>query len=667
MLALSTSPLSFASGSMDSKPNRIGSKPNMGSKPNIAFMLIDDLGWANTEYGGSGDADFGHVKTPVFKQLASKSVKLDNHYAYAWCAPSRSSLLSGRLPVHVNVNRANPTAVIKGRPGDSGEGIPAGMSTIGGKLKDAGYATHYVGKWGVGYTWKEQTPMARGFDSFFGYYHDSCDYWDQKQGADAIEKPIGCEAAMRSGMEEGKPLPMAVDLIRNWGPAYGENGTDWVDYLFLNESLKLIAEHDTSTPFFLLHSFHSVHAPLNAPHKLYEAYDDYLPAPCPAGEMRTCFKDDPSFARNSYASMITFVDHAIGDVIDTLKYKGMWTNTLMVVSSDNGGPQYLSEHGYQMWGGGNNLPLRGGKTSEFQGGIRVNSFVTGGLLPEKMHGKTLPGLIHFADWYGTFLGLAGGDTHDDMAEAFKLPQPDAINQWEYISGETATPPRTEIMVSPVTLIKQDDEGLWKLLTGPDPGSINQDAQEGFIIPSTYSVGYPTGWPNKDVCLKYKTGSMKGQCVEGPSTMGWPLYCQSPAISEYIQTWEPEAYAELKNHPCPAPLGYNCTHGCLFNLAVDQEESNDLGKNEMYKKKHEKMWDALKDQTGVWTPETKKGIFDPIRNGGWIVEGSIQDKYPNQVCDDSAQPGCTNLTLCAEFIKTGYYSWAAEATHWPFPY
>jgi len=123
--------------------------PDMaGTKPNLAFMLIDDLGWSDTQFGGSGSADFGFISTPRMKGLESESVHFNRHYAYSWCAPSRSSLLSGRMPVHVNVNHSIPTAFIPSDPDSSGEGIPAGMTTIGTKLQSAGYKTHYVGKCG---------------------------------------------------------------------------------------------------------------------------------------------------------------------------------------------------------------------------------------------------------------------------------------------------------------------------------------------------------------------------------------------------------------------------------------------------------------------------------------------------------------------------------------
>ena len=303
-----------------------GPDPAAGSKPHLAFMLMDDLGWSDTEFGGSGIADFGFVKTPNMKNLSSESLHLNRHYAYAWCAPSRSSLLSGRIPVHVNVVHSIPTAGIKADPDSSGEGIPAGMKTMGSVLQEAGYKTHYVGKWGVGFTWKNQNPAARGFDSFFGYLHDSVDFWNEKLGIESIEVPGGCEKV--TGNNEAAGDKLAVDLLRYpmkngeqaQGPAYGENGTTWVDYQFLAESKSIIRKHNVSKPLFLLHSFHSIHAPLNADAKLY--IDEYAPPPCQGEDkMRTCFKVNPMAARRSYAAMVTFADTAIGDIIAELKVK----------------------------------------------------------------------------------------------------------------------------------------------------------------------------------------------------------------------------------------------------------------------------------------------------------------------------------------------------------
>jgi arylsulfatase B len=101
---------------------------------------------------------------------------------------------------------------------------------------------------------------------------------------------------------------------------------------------------------------------------------------------------------------------------------------------DNGGPE---GEGY----GGNNWPLRGGKSSNWEGGVRVNAFVTGGYVPAAKRGTTAEGLVAIEDWYATFCALAGANPHDPVAAAAKLPQPDGLNQWPYLSGANATPPR----------------------------------------------------------------------------------------------------------------------------------------------------------------------------------------------------------------------------------
>merc|ERR1712187_668064 len=99
------------------------------------------------------------------------------------------------------------------------------------------------------------------------------------------------------------------------------------------------------------------------------------------------------------------MDHALGLIVQKLKDKGVWANTLMVVSSDNGGPTYyIPKIGY---GGASNKPLKGGKMSDWEGGLRVNAFVSGGAIPLAKRGTVLTDYIHIADWYATFCAIAG--------------------------------------------------------------------------------------------------------------------------------------------------------------------------------------------------------------------------------------------------------------------
>jgi len=157
--------------------------------------------------------------------------------------------------------------------------------------------------------------------------------------------------------------------------------------------------------------------------------------------------------------MATVSDEVLGNMTAALKAKGMWQNTLIVVTSDNGGPS-----GLPVVSSGNNFPLRGGKKGNFEGGIRVASTIGGGFLPAKMVGTTLDGYMHASDWYPTFCGLAGVDAADPNPKATEVPGVDGFDLWPYISGTVESSPRTEIMIS-----AEDNGGIisgdYKMIVG----------------------------------------------------------------------------------------------------------------------------------------------------------------------------------------------------------
>ena len=152
--------------------------------------------------------------------------------------------------------------------------------------------------------------------------------------------------------------------------------------------------------------------------------------------------------------MVNYLDDILGELVNFLKQCGLWDNLLFVyvISSDNGG---------SLHDGANNYPLNGGKTTDWQGGIRVNAFVSGGYLPTNLRGKKTEGYIHIADWYATFCALAGVDPKDKGATQAKLPPIDSMNMWPLISGASSTSPRIDIPVSNKTLISGD----YKILIG----------------------------------------------------------------------------------------------------------------------------------------------------------------------------------------------------------
>merc|ERR1711988_312315 len=138
----------------------------------------------------------------------------------------------------------------------------------------------------------------------------------------------------------------------------------------------------------------------------------------------------------------------------------MGDNTLVIAHADNGGP---------LSGGANNYPLKGGKLSNWEGGIRAASFASGGFLPEAVRGTKNEGLMAAWDWYATYAALAGADPTDHRAAAAGLPPIDSHNLWPLLSGQTKTSPRTELAIGDfegqTTLVGGIISGQFKVLVG----------------------------------------------------------------------------------------------------------------------------------------------------------------------------------------------------------
>ena len=288
-----------------------------------------------------------------------------------------------------------------------------------------------------------------------------------------------------------------MDLYETDHPATDKNGT-YGALIYHDEALRLIEAHNPATPFFLYLAFQINHAPLQVPDK-YKAY-----YPC---DNKNCT------TRQTYQAMTVLADEVLGNVTDALRAKGMWDNTLVVVSSDNGGPTGTDANS------ANNYPLRGGKYSDFEGGVRVAAFVTGGLVPQERRGIKLGGadsFVHISDWYTTFCGLAGVDAADDGGvdtAGRSLPSVDGLDQWPFLSGEAPSSPRTVI---PFTMGQ------------------HQPGDGGAIISGEYKLLFGV---------------------------------QSPAF------WNGPEYP---NGTKPAPISVTCGDiGCLYNIIDDPTEHHDL--------------------------------------------------------------------------------------------
>jgi arylsulfatase B len=266
--------------------------------PHLFMILVDDLGYHNVGFHNP-DQVSPHINT-----LVQAGIRLEGHYTFQFCSPTRSSFLSGRLPIHVNMEQPSP--------GSSPGGIDLRMTLISQVLKSANYSTHFIGKGHIGAYSHANLPINRGFDSHLGFLGGGEDHFTQRAGA-------------------------LVDLWRDHGPAHGENGTYSCD-LYGGEVQKVIAAHEPSKPLFVYLPMHDTHSPYECTAKWMDPRVQQ-----PLRQLMQC--------------MLTCVDDVTGKVVAGLQAKGMWQNSLLVWSADNGGPQY--------WGS-NNYPLRGGKGTDFQ-------------------------------------------------------------------------------------------------------------------------------------------------------------------------------------------------------------------------------------------------------------------------------------------------------------
>jgi len=449
-------------------------------RPHIVVLLADNLGWANVGFHKPPDLPSRELHTPNIDSMAKNGMILDRHYTYKFCSPSRSSFLSGRLPFHVNIYNDDPTMI-------PGAGVPVNMTIISAKLKTAGYHSHFIGKWHIGMSsLSTQTPQARGFETTLNYFDSGNNMYD---------------STTVQNCQIGREWITGVDLWNTDGPATKLAGT-YEERLFGNRALQLIRDHDVSTPFFLYYAFHTSCTGYNATGQGGWFDKESSLQPPPEYYAMFPFIDQPD--RRANVAMVAFMDDIIGNITHELKVKGMWNNTLILWSSDNGGAMHL-------YGGANSWPLRGGYMNNWEGGIRVSALLSGGFLPDHLAGTTLEGFIHEADWYATFCGLAGVDVHDDRAHAAGLPQPDSMNVWDLIIGKNKTSPRYEWPITPLgeDLDREDcggdaaymAEGRYKLLVG----KVRQAGWCGQIHPNT-SMAWDT-FHDIEHCTHEKKGKV----------------------------------------------------------------------------------------------------------------------------------------------------------------
>ncbi|MDE1991011.1 MAG: arylsulfatase [Rhizobiaceae bacterium] len=318
-------------------------------KPNIIYIIADDVGWHDTGFQGSD------IKTPHLDKLAEEGARFEQFYVQPMCTPTRAAFMTGRYPLRYGLQ----TGVI---PAAGTYGLPLDEYLLPQTLKDAGYKTALVGKWHLGHAKPEYWPRQRGFDSFYGTLVGEIDHFKHSSHG------------VRDWYRNNKPLV--------------EQGFD--NSLFGVEAVRTIERHDPGNPLFLYLAFTAPHTPFQAP----EAYLDR-------------FKHIEDENRRAYAAMISVMDDGIGDVVAALEKRGMRDNTIIVFHSDNGGARSSLFAGDSKVAGGlpaDNGPYRDGKGTLYEGGTRVVALAN---WPGKIKPGVVDGMIHVVDMYPTLAGLAG--------------------------------------------------------------------------------------------------------------------------------------------------------------------------------------------------------------------------------------------------------------------
>jgi len=366
-------------------------------KPNFVVILADDLGWGDVGFHG------GEVKTPHIDRLAAGGARLEQFYVQPVCSPTRAALMAGRYPMRhgLQVGVVRPWAQY---------GLPLEERTLPQALREAGYVTAICGKWHLGHFQPAYLPTHRGFDHQYGHYNGALDYFTH----------------IRDG---GHDWHRDDKACRDEG---------YSTHLIAREAVRLISEHDVRRPLFLYVPFNAVHTPLQVPDAYTEPYQ-HLPT-----------------QRRTYAGMLAAMDEAIGQIVAAVEGKGMRDNTLILFSSDNGGPApgKLTSNG----------PLREGKGTLYEGGVRVVACAA-------WKGKIKPGTIvqqplHIVDWYPTLLKLAGAPLEQ------KLPL-DGRDAWSTIA-EGKPSPHQEILHNAAPRSGAIRVGDWKLVINGSRGTAEDE-------------------------------------------------------------------------------------------------------------------------------------------------------------------------------------------------
>lgn len=346
--------------------------------PNIVFVLVDDM--------GIGDINCYYnqpkIQTPHIDELASNSLQFMQHYSGSTVsAPSRCCLLTGK---HTGNSYVRGNQGVKSEEGVFDLHLPAAEATVAGILKQKGYATMCVGKWGLGGPKTSGSPINKGFDYFFGYLGqgDAHRYYPQY-------------------LHENETKVML-------------NGRVYSHWMIMEKGLDFIRSQKKDQPYFAYFAITPVHADLDYP-DMSQYLGKFPEKPYINKDGRGGYKTQMA-PKAAHASMVTEIDRSVEKIISLIKERGEWGNTIFIFSSDNGAhmvgghdPKFFDSNG----------PFRGYKRDLYEGGTRT-PFIVSWPKYIKKHRKT-PHISAFWDFLPTVCDIVDAEVPEGVNGISYLP------------------------------------------------------------------------------------------------------------------------------------------------------------------------------------------------------------------------------------------------------